>query len=195
MNFSRLLGSLMGSAGGGMLGGMVGGRTGRMVGSLLGSMMGGRGMGRKRGGGGLLGKMMGGGKAEQPQEIDYEQYADQDSQDQAKILIQGMCNAAKADGEVSQEEFDAIVARLGDLDAEEEAFLKNEFQTPLDVDAYVATVPEELATEVYAVSLVAIKVDTGEEARYLASLAQGLGIDDETRKSIHEQLGAPWVND
>lgn len=191
MNFSRLLGSLLGSAGGGMLGGMVGGRGGRMVGSILGSLMGSRGVGRK--GGGLLGKMMGGG--DDNRRAQAAQYTDQEDQQEALLLIRAMCNAAKCDGEVSQEELDVILSRLGELDPEEEEFLRTEFSTPLDVDAFVREVPSDMAVETYAVSLMAIKVDTGEEQRYLAQLANGLGLDDDTRRDIHERLDAPWVND
>ena len=195
MNFSRLLGSLLGSAGGGMLGGMVGGRGGRMVGGLLGSMLGSKGLrrGGRGGGGGLLGKMFGGGK--QQEEPRYEDYADEESQHKAMLLIRGMCNAAKCDGEVSEEEFAAITSRLGDLDPQEEEFLRNEFASPLDVEGYAASIPEDMAVEAYAVSLTAIKIDTGQETMYLARLAEALGIDNDTRREIHERMDAPWVSD
>ena len=60
-----------------------------------------------------------------------------------------MTNAAKADGEVSQDEIDNIVRRAGDLDAEDEAFLRAEFAAPLDLEAFIESVPSGMEAEVY----------------------------------------------
>lgn len=186
---SGLVGSLLKGALGG------GGRS--RGGSLLGSLMGGGGAGgllsgllgggskQPSGGGlsGMFGLMSGGGEeaatatAPPPEE-------------QATILIRAMCNAAKADGQIDAAEQQAIVGRLGDeVDQAEADFLRQELAAPLDVNAFAQSVPAEMAVDVYSMSLMAIKVDTPQEADYLKQLAAGIGINDETRAAIHQQLG------
>lgn len=188
MSMGRLAGSLLGAFGGRALGGMLGGNTGRMIGSLAGSMLGSRGLGgMARGGGGgassMLGDLFGGDddKAEAAA-------ANLDDED-AEILIRAMCNAAKADGTVDETEMKNIVERLGDLSADEETFLRHELSSPLDLEAFIPTVPSGMENEVYTMSVLAIDIDTGAEADYLARLAQGLNISDDTRGKIHEALG------
>ena len=146
MNFTRLLGSLLGSVGGGAVGGMVGGRTGRMIGSLAGSMLAGRGA---RGAGGMLGGLgglLGGGDKDEAQQGG----TDLDN-DQAEVLIQAMVNSAKSDGEVSKEEVDNIIEQLGDLQADEEAYLREQLNGPfIDPGAFGSSVPKALGPQAYA---------------------------------------------
>lgn len=184
MAASRMIGSLIGAFGGRAVGGMLGGGTGRMVGSLLGSMVGGRG------GLGGLGSVLGGlggGKDKdgaQPVEI---------SDDAAVILIRAMTNAAKADGEVDQEEVDNIIRRAGDLDADDEAFLRAELAAPLDVDAFIESVPEGMEAEVYTASILPIDIDTAAEKEYLQTLADGLGLKSDQVEEIHTALELPTL--
>ena len=113
MAAGRMIGSLIGAFGGRAVGGMLGGSTGRMVGSLLGSMVGSRGVSGGIGNAvGGLGGLLGGGDDDEPVEI---------PDDAAVVLIRAMTNAAKADGEVDQDEIDNIIRRAGDLDADDEA--------------------------------------------------------------------------
>ena len=192
----NLLGSLLGKATGG--GAATGGAAGGGIGSMLGGLLGGGGgstggaggmLGSLLGGGaagGLLGSLMGGGSKEEaaaptpaaPQA------------DQATLLIRAMCNAAKADGQVDQTEQQNIIGRLGnDVDQAEIDFLKSELSAPLDVAGFVSSVPADLAANVYAMSVMTIKVDTPQEAQYLQQLAQGLKLDNSTLGEIHKQLG------
>ena len=46
---------------------------------------------------------------------------------QAEVLIRAMVMAAKADGQITRDEQEAIVKQLGDLDQEEINFLQTEF--------------------------------------------------------------------
>ncbi len=189
MGATRLLGALLGSGAGSMLGGMVGGRGGSLVGSLLGSMLGGRassGMGRGGGGAGaLLGGLLGGG-GDRPEETP-------ENDATASVLIEAMCSAAKADGEVTQDEVDAILGELGDVDEADADYLRQQLATPLDLEGLIDRVPTDMATEAYAVSLLAIKVDTGSEVQYLSSLAEGLGLGKDEVDDIHDQLEAPRI--
>ncbi len=156
-----------------------------MVGSLIGSMVAGRGVSKAGGIGDALGGLR--------DKIDGDDdVADIEMPDEeAIILIRAMANAAKADGEVDQAEIDAIISRAGDLDEEAEAFVRSELASPLDLDAFIDSVPGGMEAQVYTMSLLPIEVDTAAEADYLADLRIGLGMSDEQVAEIHEALGVP----
>ncbi len=182
MNAGRMVGSLLGSFGGRALGGAIGGAPGRMIGSMLGAMVAGRG---SKGVGsamdGLKDMMGGGDDAEQaPMDIPDEE---------ALILIQAMTNSAKSDGEVDDDEIAAIFSRAGDLDQDEQDYIRNELKSPLDLDAFIESVPSGMEAEVYTASLLPIDVDTPAEAQYLQDLADGLGLREDDVAKIHDALG------
>ena len=180
---------LLGSAlGGNSMGGSLLSSLGpTIVMGILRSVMGGRG----GGGGGLLGSLLGGGGDNAQSELsDAERDA---ADDQATLLLRAMINAAKADGQLDENEVNAIVGRMGDLDEDEKEFLQHEFSQPVDLDGFVRTVPEEMAQQVYAFSLVGIKVDTNHEVSYLRSLAQQLGLSDSIVDQIHAKFKQPDI--
>ncbi len=192
-----VLGGLLGGGGaqgGGGLGGLLGGGApaGGGGGSLLGSILkqaAGGGGAQGGGAGGLLGSILGaaagaGAAAPEPAPIPQQQ-----AHDQATILVRAMCNAAKADGQVDEQEQKNIVDRMGELDQAEVDFLRKELSSPLDVQGFVNQVPREMGPQVYALSCMTMKVDTRAEAQYLGQLAQGLGLDDNVTGQIHQQLG------
>lgn len=114
----------------------------------------------------------------------------------ANILLLAMINAAKADGQVSAEEFQHISGKLKDAGAEQDGmdYLLGELQKPLDMPAMISQVQSpELAAEVYAASLLAIEVDTEEERQYLRQLAAALPLPSEAVPRLHEALGVPPV--
>jgi uncharacterized membrane protein YebE (DUF533 family) len=159
-----LVGGLLGGAGGGALAGMLGQASPQASGSELLSI--------------LLG---GGAEAAPPAE----------AQDEAEMLIEAMCHAAKSDGQIDAAEKEAILGKAGDLTAKEVAFLKEKLAGPVDVAAFTKGVPASMAEQVYAFSLMAIKLDTRKEAEYFAQLAQGLKLGKESVHEIHTQLGQP----
>ena len=190
-------------AGGGLLGGLLGGGGGgggassNILGGLLKAAVA-KKMGAMAGGGGggganpmdLLGGLLGGGAQAQPEpEPQFSQNEVQAANDQATILIRAMCNAAKSDGSVDKAEQQNIIGRLGELDQQEIAFIQQELSSPLDVASFARSVPRELGPQVYALSVMTVKVDTREEVQYLTQLAQGLGLDQQTLDAIHKQAG------
>lgn len=183
-----LLGSVLGgnSMGGGLLGSLV--KSGALT-AVLGSVLGG---GSSRGGGlgGLLGGMLGGGGAPTRSSASRQRGAEDDD---AAILLRAMINAAKADGQIDKQEIEAIVGRLGEIDANEKAFLEHELAQPLDVADFCNDVPKELAQQAYAFSLLGMKLDTQQEAQYLGAVAQGLSLDPNTCNAIHDKLGVPHI--
>jgi uncharacterized membrane protein YebE (DUF533 family) len=115
-------------------------------------------------------------------------------EDQARILIQAMVNAAKSDGEIDTEEQQKIVANLGDeVSDEERQFVMNEMQTPLDADAFIRSIPRGAEMQVYMMSLLGINLDSREEAVYLDSLRKGIGMSEQQCNAIHEKLGVPTI--
>lgn len=114
----------------------------------------------------------------------------------AELIVRAMISAAKADGEVSEDEIQRIVGRIGadGLSEEEKQFMIAELRRPLDLAALVAEVPNEMvAVEVYAASLLAIELDTPAEAAYLRQLAQALRLDGATLSRLHEITGATAI--
>lgn len=211
MDAVKLLGSLLGSnaTGGSLLGKLMGGAGGGAssggggLGSLLGGMLGGGGGGggtsglmgalmkgaAGAGGAGILGSLLGGGGAAPEAPAAAPAPASQETNDQATILIRAMCNAAKADGQIDETEQQNIIGRLGEIDQSEADFLRQEFSSPLDTQGFARSVPQELATQVYALSCATVKVDTREEVAYLQELGQALRLDGDTLQQVHKQLG------
>lgn len=213
-----ILGSLLGGGGspqpsrGGGLGGMLGsllgggrkasaptggGGAGDLLGSLLGAATSGGGNNPLAGilgaaansssgtnGTELLGMLLGGGQQAAPPK---------EAQDEAEVLIAAMCNAAKADGTIDEAEKEAILGRLGELDDEEISYLKEHLSGPVNLEEFTSSVPDDMDEQVYAFSLMAIKLDTQKEAEYFGKLANGLGLDGDTCNRIHAQLGQPEI--
>lgn len=116
--------------------------------------------------------------------------------DTEALILRAMVSAAKADGQIEEDEVQRIVGKVGadGLSEEEKQFLISELRTPLDLDALVADVPNEMvAAEVYAASLLAIDLDTQEEVAYLRQLAQALRLDGATVARLHQITGATQV--
>ncbi len=112
----------------------------------------------------------------------------------ATLVLKAMIAAAKADGRIDDAERDRILDKMreGGADDDTLAFIAEEAATPLDIDALVSGVSDpQMAAQVYAASLLAIKVDTAEERAYLAALNKKLGLDDQVVASLHGVLGVP----
>ncbi|MEL6451381.1 MAG: tellurite resistance TerB family protein [Pseudomonadota bacterium] len=188
------LGGLLESLGGGgassgglqnMLGGLAGGAG---AAGLLGAM-GGKMAGRPADNGASFGQVLNSNFDQTPQDP-IEPTADQEAA--AALMLRAMIQAAKSDGQLDDAEQEKLMGQLGgDIDAEEAAFLRTEMAAPVDVDALVAQVPAGLGPQVYAMSVLAIDLDSQAEAQYLHKLAQGLGMDAHAVNDVHAQLGVP----
>jgi len=115
-----------------------------------------------------------------------------DVQRKATLFIRAMIQAAKADGQVDQQETQRILGKLGDIGNDHEArdFVANEMRRPIDIARLAGdvTTPQE-ASEVYAASLMAIEVDTQAERDYMADLARALNLPGPVVAQIHSALG------
>ncbi|WP_299297708.1 DUF533 domain-containing protein [uncultured Tateyamaria sp.] len=205
-----MLGGLMGggqgagSAGGmgglgGLLEGLGGGGQGGGLQGMLGGLAGGAGAG------GLLGALSGGlaqrpasnnatfgqvlnSNFDQTPEEPIEPTADQEAA--AALMLRAMIQAAKSDGQLDDAEQEKLMGQMGgDIDAEEAAFVRAEMARDVDVNALVRDVPQGMGPQVYAMSVLAIDLDSQAEAQYLHQLAQGFGMDASAVNDIHAQLG------
>ena len=110
----------------------------------------------------------------------------------AQIVLKGMINAAKADGQIDANEMQRIVGKLQEagMDEQTKAWVMTEMSQPLNLDAFAAEIPsQEVAAQVYAASLLAIEVDTDGERRYLAQLAQKTGLHPMVAQHIQQSMG------
>jgi uncharacterized membrane protein YebE (DUF533 family) len=116
----------------------------------------------------------------------------QSAESTAQLIVKGMINAAKADGEIDSAEMQRIVGKLQEagMDEEMRAWVLNEMGQPLDLDAFAAEVPgPEVAAQIYAASLLAIEVDTDAERAYLAGFAQKTGLHPIVVQHIQQSMG------
>jgi uncharacterized membrane protein YebE (DUF533 family) len=111
-------------------------------------------------------------------------------------LVRAMIAAARSDGTLDAQESQAIFQRieaLGLAQAERDLLIE-EMGRPVNIDAIVSqATTQELATEIYIASLLAIDVDTVEEQSYLAMLAARLKLPPALVMELHNQVEAQTV--
>lgn len=181
---------------GGGLGGLLGGQTQQGgnggLGGLLDSLGGGAGgqAGQQSGGGlgGSLGDLLNAQLNGQEPEVQSPEAA---QEEEAKLLIRAMLNAAKCDGEFDASEQEKILKHIGDISQDDANFINEEVSKPLNVQEFVNSVPRGMEQQVYLMSLMAIDLDSQAEAQYLDQLAKGLNIDQQQSNDIHAKVGVP----
>jgi uncharacterized membrane protein YebE (DUF533 family) len=107
----------------------------------------------------------------------------------ARLMIRAMIQAAKADGTIDADERAMIEGYLGDLEPDEIAFVKAELAAPLDPMALARDTAAEARLQVYSAAATVNRGDSPAEQQFLATLAQGLGIDPDERRRLHAQIG------
>jgi uncharacterized membrane protein YebE (DUF533 family) len=110
----------------------------------------------------------------------------------ARLVLKGMINAAKSDGQISPQEMQRIVGKLQESGADDnlQQWVIEQMQAPLNVQAFAAELPnQEVAAQVYTASLLAVEVDTDAEKRYLQQLAELSGLHPLVVGQIHRTLG------
>jgi hypothetical protein len=131
------------------------------------------------------------GRRQQTQQVSLAVPKPQHSQDdEAVLLIRAMINAAKVDGDINADEQQFILERVGDDSQSTIQFLRTEFARPIDIREYADSIPVGLEQKIYLVSLMAIKLDTKQEADYLRSLGAALRLSPDTLNQIHKQQNA-----
>ena len=112
-------------------------------------------------------------------------------EENAKLMLRAMIQAAKADGEISEEERKTVMDQLGGAPEEERAFVEEEMKKPADPMALARETQDSMKLQVYATSLMAVRADNAAESSYLRQLASGLGLSDEARDRVHASMGVP----
>lgn len=110
-------------------------------------------------------------------------------EENAKLMIRAMIQAAKADGEIDDEERAKIMKHMSELDAAERAFVEDQLKAPVDPVALANDTSEQMRAQVYATSLMAMRVDTMSEIAYIQELGDALDLSPETRERIHKSMG------
>lgn len=115
----------------------------------------------------------------------------QDQEAAAALMLAAMIQAAKSDGNFDAAERDKLLGRLGDVDAQEAAFVNAQLKAPVDIDGLVGQTPNGMGPQIYAMSLLGIDLDTQDEAQYLHKLAKAYGMKPAEVNDIHTQMGVP----
>ena len=88
------------------------------------------------------------------------------TEDNARLMIRAMIQAAKADGEIDAEERQKILDHLEGASQEEIAYVRDQLAAPLDLDGLVAETQDSAKAQVYAMSVMAVRVDNDDAAVY-----------------------------
>lgn len=164
------------------------------IGGLLSQLGGGRSVDGTAGGASAAGAETGGlgallNQSLQGGGIEPEQPPTPEQEDAAGVMLAAMIQAAKADGDVDEDEQSRILDQLGDVSPDEEAFVRAEMDRPVDARALAERVPAGLEEQVYLMSAMAIDVDTDEERRYMEELQGALKLSAEQLRRVEEMLG------
>ncbi len=110
-------------------------------------------------------------------------------EENAKLMIRAMIEAAKADGGIDDEEKAQIMAHLKDASPDELAFVAAQMASAPDLAGLVAATGDTMKTQVYATSLTAVTMNTPGEKAYLGALSAALGLTAAQRDAIHASVG------
>lgn len=116
-----------------------------------------------------------------------------DQEDAAKVMLRAMLQAAKSDGRIDADEKKKLLGQIGDISPDEMEFINQELERPVDVEGLIRDVPRGMGAQVYTMSLMAIDLDSKNEAKYLHQLATGLNISPTEANAIHTRMGEPTI--
>ncbi len=113
-----------------------------------------------------------------------------EAEESAGLMLRAMIQAAKCDGDIDDAERAKILETVGeDADAEDIAFIQAQLAAPVDVESLAADTPDAQKFQLYAMSMMSIRVDTPAEKAYMSALADALGIDAQTAQMLNLQMG------
>lgn len=108
----------------------------------------------------------------------------------AGLMLRAMIQAAKCNGDIDEGERQKILETVGDdAEAEDMAFIQAKLAAPVDVEGLAADTPDAQKFQLYAMSMMSIRVDTPAEKDYMSALADALGIDAQTAQMLNMQMG------
>ncbi len=108
----------------------------------------------------------------------------------ADLTVKAMINAAKADGQIDEDELKRISGQFGKLDAHDRGALIAELRKPMNTDEIIRSVSSpQVAAQIYAASLLATGDDSSAERTYMADLASKLGLNSNVTRALHHAVG------
>jgi len=132
-------------------------------------------------------------EATAPPEITEDEARQMAAPETAELCLRGMIGAAKADGQIGQDEMNRIAGKLeeGGVTDEERRLVLDEMSKPLDLEGLAQAIPNrQVGAQVYAASLMAIELDSPLEQAYMQALASRIGLDSGTVRRLHQLVGA-----
>lgn len=102
----------------------------------------------------------------------------------ARLMIRTMIEAAKADGQIDPAERAQIMEALSDAGDEERRFVADLIDAPADMAGLVAAAGDATRAQVYATARMIIAGANGAEKDWLDRLAAGLRLDPATRSAL-----------
>lgn len=112
------------------------------------------------------------------------------AEENAKLMIRAMIEAAKADGTIDPEERAQIMAHLEDATEEERRFVEDQIDAPADLAGLAASVTDSTRAQVYATARMIIAGENDAEKAWLDRLAAALNIDAATRSALDASAAA-----
>ena len=189
---------------GALLGALMGGSKSTTMNSLGGGMMGLLGMMAYKALSGSMSGKTGAVSQHSAQEYsqaqrdyvrEYRQPSPQQQNSDAEIIITAMIDAAKCDGQVDPAELSRIMDTMKSSGIGQEGvnYVIQKLQGPMETAKIVSAVNgrPDLAAQVYSASLMAIDVDTDAEKRYLAKLANAMGLSPAVVRNIEQLTNNP----
>jgi uncharacterized membrane protein YebE (DUF533 family) len=114
-------------------------------------------------------------------------------ENRSELVLRAMINAAKADGQIDQDEAQRIVGKLQEegANAEGQRYLLELKRRPMETETLIRAAKDHpnLAAELYPASLMAIEVDTPAKKTYLSNLASRLGLAPTVTRRIEDMMG------
>ena len=109
----------------------------------------------------------------------------------AGLMLRAMLQAAKCDGRSTRGRRRSSSRCSANASPDEMAFVNRELASPVDIQGLVKQVPKGAEKQIYAVSVMAVDLDSQKEAEYLGGLASGLGLGPAEVNAMHAQFGIP----
>jgi len=117
-----------------------------------------------------------------------------EQEEAAHVMLRAVIQATKADGEIDETEQQKILDMIDGADPEDIQLVRDIAAAPMDIEGLAADTPDAMKPQVYAMSLMSIRVDTPGEKAYLMALADAMGLSAEQVNMLHAQMGAPALH-
>ena len=123
--------------------------------------------------------------------------APQSVQATAELVLRGMINIAKSDGEISREESQRIVGKIletSQLDEDSRQWLAREMQKPLDLRGLAADIPNPRSRRRSTPRRCSQSRSTPWPKQYLEQFARPTGLSPQVVQQIHQAMGLGNLN-